>query len=137
VGNRPLRSVGPTSINISGTGTTYQWRGQRVIEAFNETLTRGFQNLAAFAESYWRNEEWTRDRHPYMTGNERDQGFFSVSIENGRVLLEVGAETYYATYEEFGTIHRPGHYPIRNTLDRVAYRFGDVIRDAARQDGLV
>jgi len=116
----------------------YVWQGQVVIQAFNEVLTTGFQSLAGFAQDYWTNEEWTQDRHPYMTGAERNAGFFIVGQGNrGTVELQVGSEVPYAIYEEFGTSERPGHYPIRNTLDRVAYRFSDAIRAASREAGLI
>lgn len=130
------RSVGPTEVGLRPTGMQYTWLGQAVIRSFNDTLTRGFEQLAGVAQDYWENEEWTQDRHPYMTGNERNQGFFIVSNEGGNVRLDVGSEVPHAVYEEFGTSRRPGHYPLRNTLDKVAYRFSDVIRDAARAEGL-
>jgi len=116
----------------------YTWQGQVVIQAFNEVLQRGFEQLSGVAQDYWNNEEWTKERHPYMTGNERNMGFFVVSTSGGgTVQLEVGSEASYAIFEEFGTSVRPGHYPIRNTLDRVAYRFSDVIRAAARAEGMI
>ena len=144
------RRVGPAEVTIRPTGMQYTWEGQSVIQAFNDVLTRGFEQLAEFAQDYWNNEEWTPDRHPYMTRAERDAGFFIVGSTPGGssavrgsggassfVELQIGSEVPHAIFEEYGTSIRPGHFPLRNTLDRVAYRFSDVIRAAAREEGLV
>lgn len=138
VTERPTgRAVGPAEVTLRPTGMNYTWEGQAVITAFNDVLQRGFESLADFAQDYWMNEEWTTGRHPYMTGEERNSGFFIVGYTpDGRVDLQIGAEVRHAIFEEYGTVNRPGHFPIRNTLDRVAYRFSDAIRAAAKAEGL-
>jgi hypothetical protein len=113
---------------------TYTWRGQRSLAQWQEVLETAFEALRDRAMAYWNDEEWVESRHPEMTGDERDSGFFLVSqTESLVVQLEFGAESPHAVYEEFGTIHREAHYPIRNTLDRVGYRVTDVLREEARR----
>lgn len=118
-------------------GVTYTWRGEKSLAMFQTVLDGAFDTIKQRAITYWRNEEWTKERHPYMTGTERDSGFFIVQQTSQlRVEFRFGAEAPWAMFEEFGTGRREGHYPIRNTLDRVGYRMTDVIRDAAKRVGL-
>lgn len=135
---------GPTTAGARGAtimfgdakgGVRYQWNGRAFIQRFSVEILRGFQNLARLAENYWRNEEWVPEKHPYMTGEERDLGFFIVSETNNRVTMIFGSRAPHAIFEEFGTVYREGHYPIRKTLDRYAYRASAVVRQAARAGG--
>lgn len=132
----PLARQRRAAARISGMGVQYDWQGRRAIQQVNDLVVLGLERLRQRAIDYWRNEEWVQSRHPEMTGVERDSGFFEITTTGNRATFTFGATAPWAIFEEFGTRYRPGHYPIRNTLDKVAYRAADVIRRAARESGL-
>lgn len=129
----PLARQRRAAARIRGAGVQYNWQGRRAITDINAIVLAGLERLRQRAEDYWNNEEWTLANHPEMTGVERDSGYFEITTTGNRATFEFGATAPWAIFEEFGTRYRPGHYPIRRTLDKVAYRAATVIREAARQ----
>jgi hypothetical protein len=105
----------------------YRWRGQKVIEQLTAGANRAMQRASDDATTYWREVVWTRENHPYMTGNERDAGRFVVfagGADRRRATLvgyvELGDE--YPLYVEFGTQFQEGTFPLRRTMDWIAPR---------------
>jgi hypothetical protein len=116
-----------------GDNLQFEWRGRKAIEALMPAVERGLQRAREDAERYWREVIWTRANHPYMTGTERDAGRFDVvpgatSLKAElRVWVDMDAE--YVLWEEFGLPGREGHFPMRRTLDWVAPRIAQYIRE--------
>lgn len=130
------RMTGASSSTAALGGVTYTWEGQKQLSLMQEILDNGLARVREAAENYWNTVEWTKERHPHMTGEEKRSGFFRV-VRNRRMVVELqfGATAPWAVYEEYGTRFREGHHPIRNTLDRVGYRATDYIRAEARRAG--
>jgi len=120
-------------------GVSVHWNGTKVLQQVNAAVLMAAERSRARAERYWQ-EEWTPDRHPYMTGNEESilrNGYWRVvPVSGGHVHLEGGSTSRHTIYEEYGTSRQPAHAPIRKTVDRLKYTLAADVRWALRRNGL-
>jgi hypothetical protein len=118
----------------TGGGVVVRFDSQKMLQHVDRALLQAGNRILASAKAYWRDEEWTPDRHPEMTGEERDKGFFELEVQEGhRVRLVMGSSARHANVEEYGSIHRPGHFPVRQTLDTVTPRVAPIMRRAIKR----
>src|SRR5262249_27769876 len=69
----PLPRQTRAAARIGGAGVQYDWQGRKRIEPLlMDVVLAGLEGLRERAIDYWNNQEWTPDRHPEMTGVERD-----------------------------------------------------------------
>lgn len=116
-----------------GEGYSLSWEGRKFVQYVDEKVQQAMEQVRGEAERYWREDEWQRDRHPEMTGNERDQATFEITPHPGGVtVLIIGTSVPHAIYEELGTAFRSGHHPLHNTLDHTAPRIAPALRRAFR-----
>jgi hypothetical protein len=120
-------------------GVQVHWNGYKIIQQVNQGILRAAERSRQRAQRYWQ-EEWTPERHPYMTGNEESilrNGFWRVvPVAGGHVHLEGGSTSRHTMFEEYGTSHQPAHAPIRRTVDRVKYYLAADVRWGLKQSGL-
>lgn len=133
-----MPTFGYTSVGTNQGGVHATWNGYKVIESLNRAVLRAAERSQQRAERYW-DEEWTPDKHPYMTGDQNSivaNGYWRVvPIAGGHVHLVGGSTSPHTIYEEFGTSRQPAHAPIRKTFDRVKYTLSSDIRWAMSQEG--
>lgn len=135
-GSRPA-SAGSVLTGANRGGVEWTFHGRAVVDRYMGVIQGGLERSRRRMETYWRTEEWTEARHPYMRGTERDSGYFQIAVTGARTLqLVLGVTAPWAMFEEFGTSRQPAHYPLRNTMDRYGYRVPDAIREEARAQGL-
>ena len=115
-------------------GVTVRFDTRTIVAAVDTAMLQAAGRILDEAKAYWHDVEWTEARHPEMTGDERDQGIFEVQVQEGHsVRIIIGSSAKHAIYEEYGTIHRAGHMPIRQTIDAIAYKAAPIVRRAARR----
>jgi hypothetical protein len=105
----------------------------RILDAVERRAGTAIAATLQAGKTYWDDVEWTKDRHPEMTGAMRDGARFRVEHTRSGVVAQVWVppgEAPYADFEERGTIHRPGHYPIRSTVRVMALKLNqELIRN--------
>lgn len=109
----------------------YRWRGADFVNLVNRATFVGMNKVANEAEVAWRQIVHV------ISGHLRDSANFIVDVDRrGRLVFILRNEAHYADFEERGTIYREGHFPIRQTMDRVVPRINTIMLTAYRQAGL-
>lgn len=133
VSERYATPFGRGRASIRSGQVEYTWNGRTLIEQLSARSERALELAAADALEYWTSYIWSPQFHPDMTGKERDAGRFYVerNPETGfaRLVGTVEMSEEYPIYEEFGTSKREGHFPLRRTMDWVAPRIREHLKE--------
>jgi hypothetical protein len=119
--------------NISTTRTGGQqysvsWNSRAFLARVDAAIEEAAQRVAESARRYWTDTEWTPERHPYMTGHERDTLEVQITpVQGQRTTITLSAKTPYVGREE------ERHHPLRNTLDVTAPKLAPAIRRAMQR----
>ena len=105
------------------------WNGPQIMTAIMNAVVGGLQNLSDDALDYMQSIV------PVDTGDLRDSCFVVVSVDGGRIKIEIGATMKYAVYVELGTSKMAAQPYIRPTYDFVVANLRTFLRDEVRSRG--
>lgn len=109
---------------------TYHWNGAQVLTQINRATFRAFNRIAVLTE-----KTWVEVVH-VITGHLRDSLHVILDVaRNNKVALLITNTAEYADFEERGTIYREGHFPMRQTLDRVVPKVRGILREEYAREG--
>lgn len=98
-------------VTIDGDHFQLNWNGPQLVEVLTQGLVDAINNVGDDALNYMKSVV------PVDTGALRDSCYAQVSVDNGRLKLEIGATAPYAIYVELGTYKMAAQPYIRPTFD--------------------
>lgn len=116
-------------VTIDGEGFQLNWNGPEVVQAIEEAIVSALSELADDALTYMQSIV------PVKTGALRDSCFAQITVENGRLVLSIGATAPYAVYVELGSIRNAAQPYIRPTFDLIKSKLPDLIRKEVASRG--
>lgn len=114
---------------LKGDHFQINWNGEQVIANVQNSLLRALSTLSDEALSYMRSIV------PVDTGMLLDSCYVNISVDNGKIMLQIGASAYYAVYVELGTARNSAKPFIRPTFDYIVRALPGLVRQEVSRRG--